>query len=212
MERGINRDPTNKAKDNLHDIGGPMTRLKPKIMKQSLSYLRLGIKESLEQSKSEAAPKWVVVRIKFPLHLFSRRSIIKIVSFGVRVLPLEISNLIMSREEGEWDVDFKLFIKALNARLDDLQPIPTYRSPTSRHNDEEEEEEDSNERYNENERRRKGEPRRENYLVEHVFDCQNYSEEKKVKIAIVEFTNYASIWWDQFVINKHRNGERHIRT
>ena len=33
--------------------------------------------------------------------------------------------------------------------------------------------------------------------VEHVFDCHNYSEEKKVKLAAVEFIDYASIWWDQ---------------
>ncbi|RDX82895.1 hypothetical protein CR513_36259, partial [Mucuna pruriens] len=44
--------------------------------------------------------------------------------------------------------------------------------------------------------------------VEHVFDCHNYSEEKKVKLAVVKFTDYASIWWDQFVINKRRYGER----
>ncbi|RDX74911.1 hypothetical protein CR513_45274, partial [Mucuna pruriens] len=85
-----------------------------------------------------------------------------------------------------------------------------------------EEEEYSDGRYNENERRRRGEPRRDNYLgnikmtipafqgkndpkvylewerkVEHVFDCYNYLEEKK---------------WDQFVINRCRNGERPIRT
>ncbi|RDX65789.1 hypothetical protein CR513_55527, partial [Mucuna pruriens] len=53
--------------------------------------------------------------------------------------------------------------KALNAKLDDLQPIPRYRNPTSQHNDEEEEEEYSDERYNENEWRRKGELRRDNY-------------------------------------------------
>ncbi|RDY00577.1 hypothetical protein CR513_16213, partial [Mucuna pruriens] len=127
-------------------------------------------------------------------------------------------------------------LKALNAKLDDLQPIPKYRSPTSRHNDEEEEEKYSHGRYNGNERRRKGEPRCDNYLsnnkmtiptfqgkndpevylewerkVEHVFDCHNYSEEKKVKLVVVEFTDYASIWCDQFVINKCRNGERLIR-
>ncbi|RDX96803.1 hypothetical protein CR513_20503, partial [Mucuna pruriens] len=42
--------------------------------------------------------------------------------------------------------------------------------------------------------------------VEHVFDCHNYSEEKKVKLVVVEFTDYASMWWDQFVINRCRNG------
>ncbi|RDY01132.1 hypothetical protein CR513_15584, partial [Mucuna pruriens] len=65
----------------------------------------------------------------------------------INILDKE-DNLIMSREEGEHDFDLKLFIKAvheqfqtINARLDDLQPIPRYRSPTSPHNDEEEEEE-----------------------------------------------------------------------
>jgi len=33
--------------------------------------------------------------------------------------------------------------------------------------------------------------------VEHVFDCYNFSKEKKVKLDVVEFTDYASIWWDQ---------------
>ncbi|RDY03822.1 hypothetical protein CR513_12534, partial [Mucuna pruriens] len=175
----------------------------------------------------------------------------------------------MSREEGEWDVDLKLFVKvfqeefkALNAKLDDLQPIPRYKSPTSRHNDDEEEdsssasksiskvfnmfsnplyeheeEEYSDGRHNENERRRRGEPRHDNFSgnikmsilafqgkndpkvyleserkVEHVFDCHNYSEDKKVKLAIVKFIDYASIWWDQFVINRRRYVEKPIRT
>ncbi|RDX70782.1 hypothetical protein CR513_49936, partial [Mucuna pruriens] len=103
--------------------------------------------------------------------------------------------------------------KALNARLDDLQSTPRYKSLTSQSNDEKEEEEYSDGRNNENERRRKDEPRCDNYLdnikmtilafhgkndpklylecerkVEHVFDCHNYLEEKK------------------------RNGERLIRT
>ncbi|RDX78564.1 hypothetical protein CR513_41141, partial [Mucuna pruriens] len=149
----------------------------------------------------------------------------------------------MSREKCKQGVDLKLFIKAfqdqfkaLNAKLDDLQPIPRYRSPTNQHNDEEEEEY-SDRRYNENERRRRGEPRRDNYLgnikmtilvfqgkndpelylkwerkVEHVFDCHNYLEEKKVKLTVVKFIDYASILWDQFVINRRRNGERPIRT
>ncbi|RDX99824.1 hypothetical protein CR513_17065, partial [Mucuna pruriens] len=120
--------------------------------------------------------------------------------------------------------------KTLNAKLDDLLPIPRYRSPTSRNNDEEEEEEYSDGRYNENGWRRKGEPRRDNYLdnikmtiptfqgkndpelylewerkVQHVFDCHNYSEEKKVKLVAVTFTDYAGI-------SLHRNGERPVRT
>ena len=46
--------------------------------------------------------------------------------------------------------------------------------------------------------------------VEHVFDCHNYSEEKKVKLAVVEFIDYASIWWNQLVTSRCKNGERPI--
>ena len=48
--------------------------------------------------------------------------------------------------------------------------------------------------------------------VELVFDCQNYSEEKMVKLAAVEFTDYAIIWWDQLVLTRRRNHERPIDT
>ena len=32
--------------------------------------------------------------------------------------------------------------------------------------------------------------------VELIFECQNYFEEKKVKLAVIKFTDYAIIWWD----------------
>lgn len=48
--------------------------------------------------------------------------------------------------------------------------------------------------------------------VELVFECHNYSEEKKVKLAAVEFTDYAIIWWDQLVLNRRRNHERPVRS
>jgi hypothetical protein len=48
--------------------------------------------------------------------------------------------------------------------------------------------------------------------IELVFDCHNYSEEKKVKFAVIEFIDYAIIWWDQLVTNKRRNYERHVET
>ena len=35
---------------------------------------------------------------------------------------------------------------------------------------------------------------------------------KKVKLAVVEFTDYASIWWDQLVTSRRRNEERQINT
>ena len=46
--------------------------------------------------------------------------------------------------------------------------------------------------------------------VEFIFECHNYSEEKKVKLAVIEFTDYAIIWWDQLVMNRRRNYERPI--
>ncbi|XP_042380029.1 uncharacterized protein LOC121972425 [Zingiber officinale] len=43
--------------------------------------------------------------------------------------------------------------------------------------------------------------------VELVFDCHNYSEEKKVKHAAVAFTDYVIIWWDQLTLSRRRNRE-----
>ena len=48
--------------------------------------------------------------------------------------------------------------------------------------------------------------------IELVFDCHNYSELKKVKLAAIEFFNYAIIWWDQLVLNRRRNREHPIET
>jgi hypothetical protein len=33
-------------------------------------------------------------------------------------------------------------------------------------------------------------------LEEIIFECQNYLEEKKVKLVAVEFTGYATFWRD----------------
>ena len=48
--------------------------------------------------------------------------------------------------------------------------------------------------------------------VELVFDCHNYSENKKVKLSIIKFSNYAIVWWDQLVLNKRRNREPAVET
>ena len=45
-----------------------------------------------------------------------------------------------------------------------------------------------------------------------MFDCHEYSELKKVKLAAIEFTDYAIVWWDQLVVSRRRNGERPIET
>ena len=41
--------------------------------------------------------------------------------------------------------------------------------------------------------------------VEHIFECHNYCTEKKVKLAVIEFSDYALNWWDQLVISRWRN-------
>jgi hypothetical protein len=48
--------------------------------------------------------------------------------------------------------------------------------------------------------------------MELIFECHNYFEEKKVKLIVIEFTDYAIIWWDQLVMNRRRNHERAIET
>lgn len=42
--------------------------------------------------------------------------------------------------------------------------------------------------------------------VEGVFECHNYSKRKKVKLAALEFTDYATLWWDKLVLTKRRSG------
>ena len=48
--------------------------------------------------------------------------------------------------------------------------------------------------------------------MELVFDCHNYSENKKVKLAAIGFSNYATVWWDQLVFNMRRNREPIVET
>lgn len=48
--------------------------------------------------------------------------------------------------------------------------------------------------------------------LEMIFACHNYSEEKKVRLAAVEFTDYALVWWDELVKSRRRNGEYPIDT
>ena len=40
-----------------------------------------------------------------------------------------------------------------------------------------------------------------------MFDFQNYTEEKKVKLAAMEFIDYANVWWDQYTSIRHKSGE-----
>jgi hypothetical protein len=38
--------------------------------------------------------------------------------------------------------------------------------------------------------------------VEMIFDIHRYSEEKKVKLVVVEFTDYAMVWWERLVVER----------
>lgn len=48
--------------------------------------------------------------------------------------------------------------------------------------------------------------------MEFIFDCHNYSETKKVKLAVIEFSDYAITWWDQLVLSRRRNREHPVET
>jgi len=48
--------------------------------------------------------------------------------------------------------------------------------------------------------------------MELVFNCQNYAEVNRVKVAATEFFDYDLSWWDQIVTTRWRNGEYPIDT
>jgi hypothetical protein len=46
--------------------------------------------------------------------------------------------------------------------------------------------------------------------VDWIFDFHNYLEAKMVKLVVIEFTDYALIWWDQKVISRRMSEERPV--
>jgi len=48
--------------------------------------------------------------------------------------------------------------------------------------------------------------------VEMVFEWYEYFEERKCKVAALEFTNYALLWWENLKIQRRRDGEEEITT
>ena len=48
--------------------------------------------------------------------------------------------------------------------------------------------------------------------VEMIFDIYRYSEEKKVKLVVMEFIDYAMVWWERLVVERKRNRERPVNT
>ena len=45
-----------------------------------------------------------------------------------------------------------------------------------------------------------------------MFDCNTFSENKKMKLAIAEFTNYASEWYHYLKFERRRREEDPIET
>jgi hypothetical protein len=45
-----------------------------------------------------------------------------------------------------------------------------------------------------------------------IFHIHRYLEKKKVKLAVVEFTDYAMVWWERLVVKRRRNRERPVST
>jgi len=48
--------------------------------------------------------------------------------------------------------------------------------------------------------------------MEFIFDCHNYLDAKKVKLVVIELTDYAIVWWDKLVLSRRRDGERPVET
>lgn len=47
-------------------------------------------------------------------------------------------------------------------------------------------------------------------MVEKIFDIHDYSEKKKVKLIVVEFSGYAFAWWRKLCKSRKENEERPI--
>lgn len=48
--------------------------------------------------------------------------------------------------------------------------------------------------------------------MELIFDCLQYTKAQKVKLAVVEFIDYAIIWLDQVGASRRRNDKRPVTT
>ena len=46
--------------------------------------------------------------------------------------------------------------------------------------------------------------------VKKVFEWYEYSKERKCKVAALEFTDYAFLWWENLKIQRRRDGEEEI--
>ncbi|XP_019164431.1 PREDICTED: uncharacterized protein LOC109160611 [Ipomoea nil] len=44
------------------------------------------------------------------------------------------------------------------------------------------------------------------------FECHRYSERKKLRLVVLEFTDYASSWWDKIIVERRKYGEDPIES
>ena len=48
--------------------------------------------------------------------------------------------------------------------------------------------------------------------VELMFNCNDYTEEQQMKLAVIAFSEYAIIWWDQIITSRRRSGDIEVTT
>jgi hypothetical protein len=48
--------------------------------------------------------------------------------------------------------------------------------------------------------------------VDKIFRMHNYSEEKKMAMATLEFDDYALIWWEQLLSDRENVGQGDVRS
>ena len=50
------------------------------------------------------------------------------------------------------------------------------------------------------------------HAIERVFEYKGYSDEKKCKLAILKFKDYASLWWENLKKQRERDGKERVRS
>jgi len=48
--------------------------------------------------------------------------------------------------------------------------------------------------------------------IQHVFSCNDYTEEQKVKLVVAEFSDYTLVWWNKNQREMMREERREIDT
>ena len=48
--------------------------------------------------------------------------------------------------------------------------------------------------------------------VDQIFNCNNFSEEKKMQLASLEFEGYALVWWNQIQVDRERLRRHRVDT